>query len=329
MKALVYREPNRVQLEDWPEPVPKPGEVLVKVAAAGLCGTDRHITDGTYSAARPVVLGHEFAGTVVAVHDTVEIITVGDNVCIDPNLPCHSCDRCHGGQSHLCRHLQAIGVTRDGGLASYAAVPALACHILPQGLTALHAILGEPLSCVIHALDRAKPRIGGRAAIWGLGTAGLMMVQCLRAMGQREIIGISHHESHRLLAMQMGATSALHPDDAQSGLEVDLAVEASGSPTAFAPALNALAPGGRLLQYGVMSPDDVVQVKPEQLFRLELQITGSFVGPGTLDRALSLIASGTVDAAALLGDAVSLEEAHQWLYHQGERKRAKVHVVFD
>jgi len=328
LKALFYLEPNDVRVAERPEPKAGPGEVVVRVAAAGLCGTDRHIADGTYSARPSIVLGHEFAGVVEDVGPGVPRLSVGMRVSVDPNLACHSCKYCHSGRPQLCEHAQAVGVTRDGGLAPYVSVPAELCHPLPEGLSAKHAILGEPLSCVVHALDRANPQLGTKTAVWGLGTAGLLMIQCLKAMGQETIVGVSHHEEHRELALRAGATHAMTQEEASEGLEVDLAIEASGSPTAFEPAIRALAPGGRLLLYGVMSPEDVVPLRPELMFRRELTLIGSYVGPGTLDRALSLLASKTVDPELILGDELSLEEAREWVFKAGPRRRAKAHVVF-
>ncbi|MFC4597370.1 alcohol dehydrogenase catalytic domain-containing protein [Cohnella hongkongensis] len=329
MKALVYKKPGDVRVEERAIPVPKPGEARIRVAAAGLCGTDRHIADGSYNGASDIVLGHELAGFVDEVGPGVANLAVGTAVCVDPNLACRSCARCRAGMPHLCANSQAVGVTRDGGLAPYACVPAELLSPLPEGLSPVHAILGEPLSCVVHALDRAEAKPGGRAAVWGLGTAGIMMIQLLKALGQSHIVGVSHHEDHRRLAMRAGATAVMTQDEARSGLEVDLAVEASGSPSAFGPAFDALAPGGTLLIYGVMNPEDEVPLRPEAMFRKELRIVASYVGPSTLDRALSLLQAGTVDAGLLLGDRLSLEEARDWVLKQGPRKKAKAHVIFD
>jgi len=329
MKALVYKNPGDVRVEERPIPVPKPGEALLRVAAAGLCGTDRHIADGSYNGASGIVLGHELAGVIADVGPGAGGFAVGTAVGVDPNLACRSCDRCRAGMPHQCKNAQAVGVTRDGGLAPYVCVPAELLSPLPEGLSPVHAILGEPLSCVVHALDRAEAKLGGSAAVWGLGTAGIMMIQILKAMGQKRIVGVSHHEDHRKLALLAGATEVMTQEEARNGLEADLAVEASGSPSAFGPAFDALAPGGTLLLYGVMNPEDTVPLKPEAMFRKELKIVASYVGPSTLDRALSLLRSGAVDAELLLGDRLSLDEARDWVLKQGPRKKAKAHVIFD
>lgn len=329
LKALVYLKPGDIQVTDRPEPIPQPGEVLIRVAAAGLCGTDRHIADGSYHGTADIVLGHELAGVVAGVGEGVGHMSVGTAVCVDPNLACHSCAQCRSGKPHMCTNAQAVGVTRNGGLAPYVAVPAELVSPLPAGLSPIHAILGEPLSCVVHALDRANVKIGERAAVWGLGTAGIMMIQCLKALGQQQIVGVSHHEDHRQLAIQAGATHVLTQEEAMEGLEVDLAIEASGSPSAFTPAFNALAHGGTLLLYGVMNPEDAVPLKPEKMFRKELRIVASYVGPKTLDRALSLLHCGAVNPELLLGDRLTLDQARAWVMKEGPRKKAKAHVIFD
>ncbi len=329
MKALVYFGPGDVRVVEREIPKVKDGEVLIKVATAGLCGTDRHIADGSYQATKNIVLGHELAGTITEVGEGVSHLQIGMQVCVDPNLSCHSCEQCRAGRPNMCINAQAVGVTRDGGLASYVSVPSELVSPLPDGLSPLHAILGEPLSCVVHALDRANPQAGDKTAVWGLGTAGIMMIQCLKAMGQSTIIGISHHEDHRQLALKAGATMVMSQEEAMNNLEVDLAIEASGSPTAFLPAFNALAKGGKLLLYGVMNPEDTVTIKPEAMFRKELQIIASYVGPNTLDRSLALLNTRMVNPDLLLGDRLTLEEAQQWVFKEGARRKAKAHVVFE
>src|SRR5579872_1425202 len=123
MDALVVEKPGDVAVRSWPEPQPGPADVLVEVANCGLCGTDRHIAAGSYPAVYPLVLGHEFAGTIVAVGEQVTALSVGERVAIDPNIPCHQCVPCRRGDIHLCERLQAVGVTRQGGMSAHVVVP--------------------------------------------------------------------------------------------------------------------------------------------------------------------------------------------------------------
>ena len=327
MQALVFSGFDHTAVRDWPEPSAGQGEVILRVSAAGLCGTDRHIADGSYTARSPVVLGHEVAGIVIATGTGVKRLQIGDRVSVDPNLSCGACAYCHSGRPHLCEQLASFGVTRDGGLAPYMAVPESQCHRIPDGLATEAAILAEPLSCVVHALDRVHVWSGMTAAVWGLGTAGIMMIQCLRALGVTSITGVSHRAEHREKALRVGATAVLATDSA-SGLFVDLAVEASGSLSAFESALGSLRKGGELLVYGVANPEDAASVHPQRLFRDEISIVSSFVGPYTMDRALHLLAAGTVDPSAVLGDAVTLREAADWVVKSGPSRNAKVYTVF-
>lgn len=344
MDALVFSRPGEVAVRDWPQPRAGQGEVVLRVVAAGLCGTDRHIADGSYAASSPVVLGHEVAGIVEEIGAGVVSLRPGDRVSVDPNRSCGVCLFCHSGRPHLCERLESYGVTRDGGLAPYMAVQEAQCHRVPDGLETGAGILAEPLSCVVHALDRVRVWSGMSAAVWGLGTAGILMIQCLRALGATSVIGVSPYPDHREKALRVGATAVFDAASLEDGplegaapaggalraegLEVDLAVEASGSIRAFAPALRALRKGGQLLVYGVADPGAAAAIHPEALFRREISIVGSFVGPLTMDRALSLLAAGTVDPSEVLGDEVSLRDAADWAMRVGQARRAKVHVRF-
>ncbi len=327
MQALVFSGLGHTAVRDWPEPCAQQGEVILRVSAAGLCGTDRHIADGTYAARSPVVLGHEVAGVVIETGVGVQSLQIGDRVSVDPNLSCGACAYCHSGRPHLCERLISFGVTRNGGLAPFMGVPESQCHRIPDGLDTKAAILAEPLSCVVHALDRVHTWSGMTAAVWGLGTAGIMMIQCLRALGATSITGVSHHAEHREKALRAGATTVLDRDSVEA-LSVDLAIEASGSVSAFESALRSLRKGGELLVYGVTNPGDAAMVHPQHLFRDEINIVGSFVGPHTMDRALRLLAAGTVDPSAILGDAVTLQEAADWVLKSGPPRNAKVYTVF-
>lgn len=327
MKALVCTGVGRTSVQDWPEPSPNYGEVVIRVLAAGLCGTDRHITDGSYTASRPVVLGHEVVGVVEYVGQEAKMLKIGDRVSLDPNLSCGVCRQCHSGASHLCDALSSYGVTRDGGLASYMSVAESQCYLLPHGLSPATGILAEPLSCVIHALDRANVISGMSAAVWGLGTAGMLMIQYLRYLGITSITAVSHRAEHRERAMYHGATMAVAPDQALES-PVDIAIDASGSISAFQSGLSSLRKGGKLLLYGVAHPSDQAVVHPERLFRDEITILGSFVGPKTMDRALNVLKAGIVQADSVLGDVLTLEEAAHWVSNRNSTKKTKVYTVF-
>jgi len=180
MKALVVHKPKMVSVSDWDDPAPATGEVVVAVASCGVCGTDRHIAEGTYPATYPNVLGHEIAGTIAAVGQNVTDFAEGDRVAVDPNIADHECPPCKRGEVNLCEHLVAIGVSRAGGMAPKVAVPAGQLYKIPPDLSLEDAAFAEPLSCIIHGLDRVKLQPGGTVAILGAGSIGLLAQQAVR-----------------------------------------------------------------------------------------------------------------------------------------------------
>src|ERR1700736_6723788 len=177
MRALVVQKPKMVSVADWDDPTPGPADAVVAVASCGLCGTDRHIADGSYPATYPNVLGHEISGTVASVGDKVDAVRVGDRVVIDPNIPEHECGPCRRGDIHLCEHLSAIGVTRPGGMAPKLAAPQTQLHKITDSLSLGAGAFADPVSGVIHGLERVKMQAGGPVAILGSGSIGVLTQQ--------------------------------------------------------------------------------------------------------------------------------------------------------
>ena len=170
-----------IRTVNLPVPTPGPGEVLVRVLAAGICGTDRHLFKGEFPCAPPVTLGHEFSGEVAVTGDGVTL-ALGTRIACDPNIACGACDACLRGRVNLCARNVAIGIHRDGGLADYAVIPAH--RALPIGdLDPHHAAFAEPLACTRHGLDRGAPRPGERVPVIGGGVIGLLAVQLAASAG--------------------------------------------------------------------------------------------------------------------------------------------------
>ncbi len=170
MKAARLESIGSLVMRSIEKPVARSGELLVRVAAAGICGSDRHMFKGEYPTAIPVTMGHEFCGIVEEVGENVTRFTGGELVTVDPNISCGICSGCARGRPNLCESLTAIGVTRDGGFAEYAAVPHQQAFILPADLNPVHGAFCEPLACCIHAIDKAQIRPGDGVAILGGGS---------------------------------------------------------------------------------------------------------------------------------------------------------------
>src|SRR4051812_29899108 len=167
MRATRLRQPGAMQVEDVPRPEPGPRDLLVRVEATGICGSDRDMFRGEYPTALPVPLGHEFCGIVEAAGEMVERLKAGDRITAGPNIACGYCEACRTGRVNLCPNLQAIGVTRDGGFAQYVIVPEGQAHMLPADLDPELGAFSEPLACCLHGLDVARIKPGDSVAVLG------------------------------------------------------------------------------------------------------------------------------------------------------------------
>ncbi|MDA8145480.1 MAG: alcohol dehydrogenase catalytic domain-containing protein [Thermaerobacter sp.] len=288
MKALVYRGPGQVSLEERARPVPGAGEVLLEVEACGVCGTDRHIFRGEAPAAAGVILGHEFGGRVRGMGPGVAGIRPGQRVAVNPNLNCGTCRPCREGRPHLCRRLAAYGVDRDGGFAPWAVVAAPQVYPVGEDLPAGAVALVEPLSCALHGLELAGVRPGDSVLLLGAGPMGLLLLLLARRRGAARIVVADPREERRRLALERGADAVADPEAEPPG-EFDVALEASGSPAALGAALRAVAPGGTVLVFGVGPRGASWAVEPYDLYRREIRLQGAFTNPFTTARAVRLL----------------------------------------
>ncbi len=317
MKAVVFNGPNDLYVTERPLPQIGDRDALIKVGACGVCGTDIHILLGEHIVKFPVVPGHEFAGEVVAIGNEVHNIKVGDRVTIDPNIVDNTCFYCRRGEVHLCKNLTAIGVNFDGGYAEYCSVPTDQCYKVPASLSMEEAAMAEPLACCIHGIDQAKIEPGDSVVILGAGSIGLLMVQLARIAGAKHIIVSEPDERKRHLAARFGSDVQVDPRTRDVGAEVgevtgvgaDVVIEAAGIAETAALAFDLARRGGRVLQFGMLSPNKRIEVSPYQIYYKELTVRGSFVNPFTHSRAVELLASKQVDVMPLITHRFSLEKA--------------------
>lgn len=300
-----------LRCESVPVPDPAQGEVLVRVAACGICGTDRHILKGEFPSRAPVTLGHEFTGIVTATGAGVTGVTVGARVTCDPNIACGTCAPCRAGRVNLCRNLQAIGITRDGGFAEFAAIPAGQAFVLPDSLHPHHGAFCEPLACCVHGVDMGRPVAGERVIVIGGGVIGLLTLQLARNAGA-EVMLITRQASKRDLAVDLGATHvaatfldalAIWPDGA------DLVFECAGVAETVAGAQQLARSGGRIVVLGVLAAGEKVAIEPFDLLFREVQMLFSFINPFTQGRAAQMIADGRIKVAPLISRLLPIDEA--------------------
>ena len=315
MRAALLHGPRDLRVETIPDLVPGPGEVVVRVLAVGLCGTDYSIWSGARPVRYPLVMGHEFIGRVAAVGEGVTGIAPGVKVAVEPNYSCGECTLCREGNRNLCLARTAVGIDVDGGLGEQARLPARVCWPAPADLSDDQLLLAEPLAVVTRAVGRGGAAAGETAAVLGVGTLGLLAIQVLRARGL-SVLAVGRSEGRLEVARALGAAvavstvtgSAVAAARALSGREgVDLVIETAGSAEAVGQAVELARPGGRVVLTGL--PHQPSAVEFFWVVRRELTILGSMIYQTEFPEAIRLLASGAVRTERLLTHRFPLADA--------------------
>ncbi len=293
MRAAVIAAPGEISLATVPDPTPGPRDVVVQVAACGICGTDLHILDGEFAPSLPIIPGHEFAGTIVAVGTAVTEVSVDMRVGVDPSLYCGECYYCKRARDNLCENWAAIGVTHPGGAAEYAVAPVKNCYVLPEHLSSQDAALIEPLSCAVRGYDALPRRLSDNILIYGAGTMGLMMTRLAARTGAGSVSVVDLNEERLAAAATLdGPATATSADAFDRARGWDVVIDCTGAPAAIRDGLSRVAPGGTFLQFGVAGEHDTVEFEPYHLYNKEITITGSMSILHSFDRAGDLLAGG-------------------------------------
>jgi threonine dehydrogenase-like Zn-dependent dehydrogenase len=318
MPAAVLADAGRLEIAERPIPALVGAEdVLLDVAACGICGTDLQILGGGHPATVGVILGHEFVGTVSEVGEGVTSLRPGQRVAVAPNVSCGQCQWCRRGLRNQCERFTTHGVFVDGGLAPWVRVPASACHPISAELPDYVAALVEPLSTVVHGVQQARPFPGETALVIGAGPIGLTFVALLRLAGLR--VGVVEPTAERAeLARGLGAEEL-------DGALADLVVDAVGSQ--LGTALDRVAKGGRILLFGVNARART-EVAQERITRDELTILGSFVGQDVFPDAIRLLEGGRLDLGPLVTHRIGLEELPAAVEELRAGHAVKVEVLF-
>ncbi|MEV0948703.1 NAD(P)-dependent alcohol dehydrogenase [Rhodococcus sp. NPDC049939] len=317
MRASVLLEPGRIEMQERAVPTPGPGDVLVKVASVGICGSDTHFYRegriGDLVVDRPVVLGHESSGTIVAVGPGVAADRIGQRVSIEPQRPDPSSEESRRGLYHLCPHMQFFAAPPiDGALAEYVTIGSGFAHAIPDDMSDDAAALCEPLSVAIAANRKARVSAGSRVLVAGAGPIGIATLQSALAFGATEVIVSDLEPRRREMATKFGASSVLDPREHDvAGLHVDAFVDASGAPSAVAAGIEAVRPAGTVVLVGMGATEMTLPVQTIQ--NRELVLTGVFRYANTWQTAISLERSGRVDLDSMVTKRFPLAETEQAL----------------
>ncbi|NMD57309.1 MULTISPECIES: NAD(P)-dependent alcohol dehydrogenase [Tsukamurella] len=312
MRASVLYPGGRMTLETRPVPRPDPGDVLIEVAAVGVCGSDthylRHGRIGAFVVEAPLVLGHEASGRIVAVGPGVPAARIGERVSIEPQRPDpHSAESLRG-EYNLCPAMRFYATPPvDGALAEYVTIGSAFAHAIPDTVSDEAAALFEPLSVGIAALRKAAVGLGGSVLVAGAGPIGLLCAQVARASGLTRIVVTDPDPARRRAAERFGATIAAVPGEATVGTGFDAFIDASGAPPAIRAGIPAVRPGGRIVLVGMGADDLALPVSLIQ--SRELVLTGVFRYANTWPAAIALAAAGRVDLDGMVTGRFALEDA--------------------
>ncbi|MEU4684539.1 zinc-dependent alcohol dehydrogenase family protein [Streptomyces xinghaiensis] len=328
MRAAVIESPGKAVLATVPDPVPGPRDVVVKVAACGLCGTDLHIMQGEFAPSLPLVPGHEFAGEVVGIGSAVSELKAGDRVAVDPSLYCQECRYCRTGRNNLCDRWAAIGVSAAGGAAEYALAPAANCVKLPDHVGLQDAALIEPLSCAVRGYDVLSARMGAHVLIYGSGTMGLMMLELAKRTGAASVDVVDISAERLSTARKLGCSgSAAAAAELSRPGGWDVVIDATGNAAAIQDGLGRVAKAGTFLQFGVADYATTAVIEPYRIYNQEITITGSMAVLHSYERAAELFAAGVIDPGVFISDRMPLERYPEALERFAAGEGRKIVVV--
>jgi L-iditol 2-dehydrogenase len=327
MQALVKTQKGvgHLEIRDVPVPAPGPGEVLIKVHSAGICGTDLHILKDEFPYIPPVTLGHEFSGEVVALGPQTNNYHEGDRIVAEPHRGgCGTCRYCRSGAVEVCRQKRAIGYKVDGALAEFLTLPATSLHRVPDSLSFEHAALAEPLACVVKAVgERSGVERGDFVVVLGCGPIGLLAAAVAKADGARTVLitGMSRDEGVRLPAARAtGVDHVVNVEktnvvemvrDLTGGDGADLVVEASGAGPAIAQGFELVRTDGRIAAIGLCGRETIT-FPWNRIVTKAARVTGSYSSSvSSWDKAVALLATGQVNAPALISGRYPLRHWEQ------------------
>jgi len=321
LKALIYTAPYSFEYSDFPDPAVGDDDVLVRVKACGICGSDVHGATGkTGRRLPPLIMGHEAAGVIEQIGGNVKGFEQGDRVCFDSTVYCNQCPPCREGRFNRCQTRQVLGVSpgdfkRHGAMAEYVAVPWWIVSKIPENMSFVRAALLEPVSIGVHAASRAPITPDDTVVVIGAGTIGLFIIQAARLRGPAKVIACDINEFRLGVAKELGADAVVNPSQTDlkkaiyeetDGKGANVTLEAVGYARTFADAVSITKTGGYVVAVGNLEPR--AEFNPQELVARELTFTGSYASSGEFRDCIDLVASGKIDVDPLISDVLPLSE---------------------
>ena len=339
MKAVVYDAPKQYSVKEVPTPEPGPGEVRIKVDQVGVCGTDVHIHHGDFGAVFPLTPGHELVGTIDALGEGTGRFAVGEQVTVNPNVYCGTCDYCLAGRLILCSDMKGLGSNFPGFFAEYATVREDLVFSV-EGIHPDTAVFTEPAACAMHGLETLQIRPGATALVFGAGPTGLLLAQLIRSGGAASVTVAAPTPFKLDTARALGVDQTILIDradmeanrarllDASGADGYDYVVEATGSTEIGNICVPLTRNGGTVLVYGVTRADETVSFHPFDVFRREITIKGSFAEMTSFGAAIRALRSGRARTDGIITHRFSLDDYGKALDAvAGDRTAHKVVIV--
>ncbi|BAK47562.1 hypothetical protein CXIVA_15960 [Clostridium sp. SY8519] len=351
MKVARFMEPLKMEYREEPIPQIDPTEILIKVKATGICGSDLVYYYGespldTADGKGPLILGHETAGEVVEIGSAaaeLNLFKVGDHVAVNPVQTCGACPACMRGEFNECEHAGVVGTSVDGAMAEYVKVKYTNVYKIDDSIPYEYASIAEPLACALHAINRLDILPGQTVVIYGVGGIGLMMTQLAKAYGAGKVIVVARKDFGLEKAIECGADHVINNSRTDSpyyaedvaarvrelngGLLAERAILAAGSTAAMQDSLLVTAPCATIVFFGQAGPDDRLSVPVLDCLKQEKTLKFSWLAPLVWDQVFKLIASGQVDLSKIITHRFTLEEAEQGIRFMRESKEGKVKGV--
>lgn len=307
MKSVVIQRPNEISLVERDVPEPGPGELTIHVMASGICGTDLHIYRGEYMGKYPVIPGHEFSGVVTATGSQITRFSVGERVAVEPNIACDNCVNCLNNRQNFCLNWQAIGVTLPGGMEEYVIVPEKAAFSIGELPFEVGAFM-EPLSCVVHGVERAHIGLADHVAILGAGPIGNLMIQMARIQGAAQVTVLEINPGRADLARQLGADVVVASFEELRPDTYDLVIDATGVIPVMNRTIDFARKGGTVLLFGVPPSGRNIEMEGFKIFQKGLTVLSSFTSVRNSFQAVDLLQSGQIKVDSLISHRLPLEE---------------------